>query len=331
MMLRGTSRRRLLALTSWLGAMHLCIHRASAHSPSPTPSGGTTCSIWDWIVTCPQDLLSRMQSAIRAVALGDIHLNGGQLVALALIYGVAHALGPGHGKFVIASYAFANAETVRRGIAVAFMTAMVQAATAVILVLASLSIVGESAESISDLSPTASAVSGTLMAFLGIYIVCVSLGHARRLWSEGEVQRSSSGERSAATTDPCSTAICVCRRPHFVEPRQIAGRWSWPAAAAVSLSIGIRPCTGAVLLMVFAHSQNMLWVGVAGVIAMALGTAATLSMLAIAAVRSRSWVLNALRPIPLPARLLLTAILLLAGSALVTVGTAVALAERPLH
>ena len=64
----------------------------------------------------------------------------------------------------------------------------------------------------------------------------------------------------------------------------------------LALSVGIRPCSGAILLLIFALSQGMLWAGVVGTFAMALGTAITVSLLATLAVTSRDWAAKASGP-----------------------------------
>lgn len=72
------------------------------------------------------------------------------------------------------------------------------------------------------------------------------------------------------------------------DPKDLQGAWSWRKALPLALSIGIRPCTGALLLLVFAMSQGMWWAGVLGTFAMSLGTALTVSVLATLAVSSRN-------------------------------------------
>ena len=62
---------------------------------------------------------------------------------------------------------------------------------------------------------------------------------------------------------------------------------SWGKALAIAFSVGIRPCTGAILILVFALSQGLLLAGVFATFAMALGTAITVSVLAALAVGSR--------------------------------------------
>jgi nickel/cobalt exporter len=65
---------------------------------------------------------------------------------------------------------------------------------------------------------------------------------------------------------------------HMVDARQLAGSVSWRKMMAVVFSVGIRPCTGAILVLVFALTQGMFLAGVAATFAMALGTAITVAL-----------------------------------------------------
>ena len=71
------------------------------------------------------------------------------------------------------------------------------------------------------------------------------------------------------------------------DPRQLEGEWSWRKALPIALAVGVRPCTGAILVLVFAIGQGLMWAGVFATFAMALGTAITVSALAALAVGSR--------------------------------------------
>jgi ABC-type nickel/cobalt efflux system permease component RcnA len=71
------------------------------------------------------------------------------------------------------------------------------------------------------------------------------------------------------------------------DPSQLQGDMTWGKALAIAFSVGIRPCTGAILVLVFALSQGLLWAGVFATFAMAIGTAITVSILATLAVGSR--------------------------------------------
>jgi ABC-type nickel/cobalt efflux system permease component RcnA len=78
----------------------------------------------------------------------------------------------------------------------------------------------------------------------------------------------------------------------MVDPRQVAGPFSWRKVIAVVFSVGIRPCTGAILVLVFALTQGVFWAGVAATFAMALGTGITVSVLATLALGSRELALR---------------------------------------
>ena len=78
----------------------------------------------------------------------------------------------------------------------------------------------------------------------------------------------------------------------MVDARQLAGPFSWRKMMAVVFSVGIRPCTGAILVLVFALTQGMFWAGVAATFAMALGTAITVAALATLALGSRELALK---------------------------------------
>jgi ABC-type nickel/cobalt efflux system permease component RcnA len=79
---------------------------------------------------------------------------------------------------------------------------------------------------------------------------------------------------------------------HIVDARQLAGPMSWRKMMAVVLSVGIRPCTGAILVLVFAVTQGLFWAGVAATFAMAFGTAITVAVLATFALGSRELALK---------------------------------------
>src|SRR5690606_1294014 len=78
-----------------------------------------------------------------------------------------------------------------------------------------------------------------------------------------------------------------CGHAHMPDPKQLEGPLSWSKALAIAFSVGIRPCTGAILVLIFALSQGLLMAGVFATFAMALGTAITVSALASLAVGSR--------------------------------------------
>ena len=79
---------------------------------------------------------------------------------------------------------------------------------------------------------------------------------------------------------------------HIVDARELAGPFSLGKMLAVAISVGIRPCTGAILVLVFALAQGLFWAGIAATFAMSLGTAITVAALATLALGSRELVLK---------------------------------------
>jgi nickel/cobalt exporter len=62
----------------------------------------------------------------------------------------------------------------------------------------------------------------------------------------------------------------------------------WREALGVVFAVGLRPCSGALVVLVFALSQGVLWAGVASVYLMGIGTAITVATLATIAMFAKS-------------------------------------------
>lgn len=76
---------------------------------------------------------------------------------------------------------------------------------------------------------------------------------------------------------------------HAPEPEELAGPGGWRRGLAAIVAVGLRPCSGAILVLVFALAQGLFWTGVAATFVMGLGTAITVAAIATIAVGARSW------------------------------------------
>src|SRR5690348_17381908 len=72
------------------------------------------------------------------------------LLGISFLYGIFHAAGPGHGKAVISSYLVANNETWKRGVALSFASAILQALTAILIVGIAAALLGATAKMMGD-------------------------------------------------------------------------------------------------------------------------------------------------------------------------------------
>jgi ABC-type nickel/cobalt efflux system permease component RcnA/ABC-type uncharacterized transport system substrate-binding protein len=244
------------------------------------------------------------------------------LGSLSFLYGVFHAAGPGHGKVVIGSYMLANERQMRRGIALSFASGLLQAvvAVAVVGVIAAILQLSTSAMDLAVVWIERAAYG--LMALLGVWLVARKLfgwghRHDEPLVATPQPKAGKShallAERgqafqfrtAAATAGAPGGLDAHGRSPghahyghdhgdddhhhhhhhHVVTAEQTGG--DWREQLGVVLSAGLRPCTGALLVLVFALSQGIFVAGVASAFLMGLGTAITVSLLAVVAVSAK--------------------------------------------
>ncbi|MCB5162134.1 nickel/cobalt transporter [Marinomonas algarum] len=187
------------------------------------------------------------------------------LISTSFFYGVFHAAGPGHGKAVISAYMLASKAPLRRGIGLAFLCAGVQAVMAVLIILV-LSQVFSLAGKAMKISQFFEAASFAAVGLIGLWMLMRLL---RGKSSCGHDHTDHLGH-----TDSC------CNHAHHddaqADEAHTARRGIWAMVAAV----GIRPCTGAVLVLLFSLSANIFIWGLVATFAMALGTAITVATLA---------------------------------------------------
>ena len=256
------------------------------------PHGG----VFGWIVAQQNAFYLALKSGLRAMKTQP-HA-GWWMVALSFLYGVFHAAGPGHGKAVITSYVLANDETLKRGIVLAFISAVVQGAVAILLVGAAILVFNLTALQMTDATTALERTSAAAILGLGLWLGWVKivepLLRARRAARAAPVQASEADVVDCAIGgDPAAvTQACACGVSHMPDPSLIKGPFDWRRALGAIAAVGIRPCTGALIVLVFAFAQGMPGPGMASVMAMALGTGFTVSVLASLAVSARNLALR---------------------------------------
>lgn len=275
---------------------------------------------WSWLLYQQQRANREMAKAVRQIKSGSV-IDATLLLALiGFTYGVLHAAGPGHGKAVISSYVLANNETVRRGIYLSFLAAFIQALSAIAIVSVLAAALNATRVEINAAEGWIETISWGFVALIGVWLLYSQIGaaisRARERSREAAVPEGARAHR--AHGHACSEhghahsdghehhhphahdqhghdhdhthkpgEVCGCGHAHMPDPADLKGPMSWSKALAVAFSVGIRPCTGAILILVFALSQGLLWAGVFATFAMAFGTALTVSVLAALAVGSR--------------------------------------------
>lgn len=190
------------------------------------------------------------------------------LVGLSFLYGIFHAAGPGHGKAVISSYIVASGETVRRGVTLAALSSLVQAVTAISLVGVLALVLGTTARTMTRVVDWIEIAAYGLIVLIGL----------RLLFAKGKA--FAARFVSWRSGRPVAGMGCDDGCAHLPAAEQVARAHSWRETMAIVLGVGLRPCTGAVLVLVFAMAQGIVYAGVVSAFAMALGTAITVAAIA---------------------------------------------------
>ncbi len=74
---------------------------------------------------------------------------------------------------------------------------------------------------------------------------------------------------------------CGCGHQHLPNPQQLEQSDDWRARLMIILSMGMRPCSGAIMVLLFSKVIGVFSWGVASALAMAAGTSLTISSLAL--------------------------------------------------
>jgi ABC-type nickel/cobalt efflux system permease component RcnA len=243
----------------------------------------------------------------------------GWLVAISFLYGVFHAAGPGHGKAVISSYMIANETELRRGVLISFLSAFMQGATAILVTGAGFLILRGTTFTMTDAAKWLEVASFGMIVVFGFYLLFRKL---RGLMPSPSLQLASGGALALAGVGhdhghdhehcdhghghklhghhdhdhPAHAAgqVCeVCGHAHVPTPDMVSGdRFSLMDAWGAITAVGLRPCSGALLVLTFSFLNGLYMGGVLSVLAMSIGTAITVSILATIAVTAKDTALK---------------------------------------
>ena len=200
------------------------------------------------------------------------------LAAVSFAYGVFHAAGPGHGKAVIASYMLANEKAFRRGMVLTALSALLQAVVAIAIVGVAALVLGATAQKMTAATHVVEVASYFCITALGLWLV----------WRKGGdfVAALRAPPLAVASRFRCDDGTHAPDCAHCVapDPSRLGRGFSWRQGVMTVVAAGSRPCSGALLVLVFAAAQGAFMIGVWAVFAMAAGTALTTAALAASAV-----------------------------------------------
>lgn len=310
-----------LALTALLDAAMLTQALAQG-SPFGGPRPGTapvpTSGIVGWLFAKQAEFYRQFSGLIRASK--EDGTAAWSLMGVSFLYGIFHAAGPGHGKAVISSYLVANEETWVRGVVLSFLSAVMQAMVAIAVVGIAALVLHASAATMNGAVNWIETVSYSLIILVGLRLLWVKGGAF--IAAARDLRRPTAAVGAAVTPMQAAHAAhdhhdhghdhahcdhdhghahhghdhdhdhddaSAWGHAHAPEPEELAGSGGWQRGLSAIVAVGLRPCSGAILVLVFALAQGLFWVGAASTFVMGLGTFITVAAIATIAVSARSW------------------------------------------
>ena len=278
------------------GALHVLAAQNPFGGPRPTaaPQAG---GIVGWLLARQSEFYREMSSTIRAAKSDGSAV--WSLLGISFAYGIFHAAGPGHGKAVISSYLVANRETARRGIVLSFASALLQAVVAVAIVGIGAWLLNATAKSMCNAERVIEIASyGLIVAFGARLVWTKGGGFVRALQAKPEPKMAAAHGHHGHGHDHAHAHHHDhdhddhvhdehCGHSHGPTPDQLAGPGGWQRGFGAIFAVGLRPCSGAILVLVFALAQGLFWAGIAATFMMGLGTAITVATIAVLAVSAR--------------------------------------------
>lgn len=234
-----------------------------------------------------QNALARALRALRAAEPGAL----AALLGLCFAYGFFHAAGPGHGKVLIGGYGMAQRVRMLPLMWVAVASSLAQATTAVVLVYAGVFVLGLTREAMVGMTEDIFApISYAAIAAIGLWLAWRG---GRSFWRMAQAARHQHNEH-AHDHSPDEGGACGCGHAHGPDPAQVATLTGWRDTAILVAGIAVRPCTGALFLLIICWRMGLDAVGIAGAYAMGLGTATITVAVAFLSVWAREGALLAL-------------------------------------
>lgn len=201
------------------------------------------------------------------------------LVVVSFLYGLFHAAGPGHGKFVLTTYLLTHENKVARGVFLSAAAAFVQGLTALAVVFGLVGILGWLPRQTESAVTWVERFSFALVAAMGAYLAFRALIGLMHAFGAKTVPAHGCGHDHVNHDHGPD-----CGHVHVAPPDAAKGRLE---TLGIVLSIGIRPCSGAILVLAFANVFGLPWAGAGAVLAMSAGTAIAVATLALLAVNAR--------------------------------------------
>lgn len=232
---------------------------------------------WAYLINLLHELHQQLHTllSLHTKAIADNSFKHGlTLIILSFVYGIFHAIGPGHGKAIIVLYLGSHKESLKRGATIALLAALFQSVVAIVLVVLLSFLLDLTFFKADEHAGNITIVSYQLVAALGAYLFITAFLRQYKSHREKNTQRQdNTKEEDHQHTDH---SCCGGHHAHQASPRE-----SWFQSFSVIVSMGIRPCSGAIIVLVYAHLVGFFHYGVIATLVMGLGTGLSVAGIAL--------------------------------------------------
>ena len=230
--------------------------------------------------------------------------SGISLVMLAFIYGVLHSLGPGHGKLIVTTYLATHPTKVKISLILTVLSALLQALVAIVVVSVLLLLFNSTMREVNSEANHLIRLSFYSVVILGAIVIWrnaktlfkgISARPApikitaikpvmKNVINANNVRQNKQSSPiviNGLSTPQTQKNMCGCGHVHFAGAEDINKASSLKEYLAIILSVGLRPCTGAIMVLLFSNTLGLYWLGIVSALFMSVGTALTTSTIAI--------------------------------------------------
>jgi nickel/cobalt transporter (NicO) family protein len=230
---------------------------------------------------------ARLQDMLASQRDGTSRLTAWTLVALSFGYGVLHALGPGHGKLAVSAYLVSHRARVAHAVVLSAWSACVQTLSAIALVGGAAWLTRAGLSGVLTQASSLDLVSYFALLGVGLWTIW-SIVTRRDCCDEVRVSlvpRKRFGVFAAPRHRPDSGPSADYLGTNLAKHR---GRSRWAQADLrdgstwiarqiflTGLAVGIRPCVGAIFVLIAGLANGIFMIGVLSAFAMGAGVALT--------------------------------------------------------
>lgn len=210
------------------------------------------------------------------------------LVGVSFLYGVLHAAGPGHGKIIISTYLATQPTKFKRSLLLTLFSALMQGIVAIVMVSCLLILLKLSSRQLRYGEYMLELVSYILIIFLGLFLCYRNAKKwyraIKQAYAKPYIYKSFRPMNAHSFSHTHQTAHLECEccgHRHLPNADELAKPSHWYSDLMIIISIGMRPCSGALVMLVFAYSIGVYGWGMIATMSMSIGTAITTSLFAL--------------------------------------------------